>query len=62
MYIYYCMTGRAVQGNFLFEISPTDVRDDTEVKNGIFPRITRDFRVTIGTGNNGRAILGNIAL
>ena len=31
-------------GNILFEIdsiSPTEGRDDTEVENGIFPRITR---------------------
>ena len=40
--IYYCMTGRAIQGNFPFEIDcigPTKGRDDTEVENGIFPHI-----------------------
>ena len=40
--MYYCMTGRVIQGNILFEIDcigPTDGRDDTEVKNGILPRI-----------------------
>ena len=44
-YIYYCMTGRAIRGkNILFEIDrigPTKGRGDTEVENGIFPRIAR---------------------
>ena len=38
------MTGRAIHGNILFEIkhiAPTKGRDDTEVENGIFPRIAR---------------------
>ena len=60
----------AILGNVPFEIDrigPTGGRDNTEVKNGIFPRIARpkefyDFRVAIGTGNNERAIRGNIAL
>ena len=60
------MTGRAIRGNLPFEIDrigPTKGRDDTEVENGIFPRIARtedmliidllyDFSVTIGTDNN----------
>ena len=36
------MTGRAIRGNIVFEIDhigPTKGRDDTEVENGIFPRI-----------------------
>ena len=44
IYIYYCMTGRAIQGNILFEIDhigPTEGRDYTEVENGIFPHIAR---------------------
>ena len=42
--IYYCMTGRAIQGNSLFEIDrigPTKGKDDTEAENGIFPHIAR---------------------
>ena len=38
------MTRRARRGNIQFEIDridPTEVRDDTEVENGIFPRIAR---------------------
>ena len=66
---YICMTGRAIQGNIRFKIDrigPTEGKDDTEVENGIFPRIARpeiaiidllyEFRVTIVTGNNERAI------
>ena len=44
IHMYYCMTGRAIQGNIPFKIdriSPTEGRDDTEVENGIFPRIAR---------------------
>ena len=44
IYMYYCMTGRAVQGNIPFEIdriSPTEGRDDTEIENAIFPCIAR---------------------
>ena len=40
----YCMTGRAIQGNIMFEIdgvSPTERRDDSEVENRIFPSIDR---------------------
>ena len=36
------MTGRAIPGNILFEIDRiglTKGRDNTEVENGIFPRI-----------------------
>ena len=67
--IYYCMTWRAIRGNIPFEndrIGPTEGRDDTEVENRIFPRITNrgiaiidllyDFHVTIGTGNNERLL------
>ena len=38
------LTGRAIQGNILFEIDrigPTEGRDDTEVENRIFSRIAR---------------------
>ena len=45
IYNNYCMTGRAIRGNILFEIDrigPTEGgRDDTEVENGIFPPIAR---------------------
>ena len=40
--IYYCMTGRVIQGNIPFEINrigPIAGRDDTEVENGKFPQI-----------------------
>ena len=40
------MTGRAIQGDIPFEIDcigPTEGRDDTEVENGIFPRIERNI-------------------
>ena len=40
IYIYYCMTGRAIQGNILFEIDRiglTKGRDNTEVENGLVP-------------------------
>ena len=43
IHIYYCMTGRAIQGNIPFEIdhiSPIEGRDDTEVEN-IFPPIAQ---------------------
>ena len=43
-YMYYCMTGRAIQGNIMFEIdgvSPTERKDDSEVENRIFPSIAR---------------------
>ena len=36
------MTGRAIWGNIPFEIDridPTEGRNDTEVENGMFPRI-----------------------
>ena len=42
--IYYCMTERGMQGNIPFEINHiglTEGRDNTEVENGIFPRIAR---------------------
>ena len=38
------MTGRAIQGNIPFKvdrIGPTKGKDDTEVENGIFPRIAQ---------------------
>ena len=44
IHIYYYMTGRAIRGDILFEIDRvglTEGRDDTEVENGIFPRIAR---------------------
>ena len=44
IYMYYCMTGRIIQVNILLEIdciSPTEGKDDTEVKNRILPRIAR---------------------
>ena len=42
IYMYYCMTGRAIQGNIMFEIdgiSLTERRDDSGVENRIFPSI-----------------------
>ena len=69
IHMYYCMTGRAIQGNILFKIDHigrTRGRDDTEVENGIFPVLPNpriaiidllyEFHVTIVTGNNERAI------
>ena len=44
IYMYYCMTRRAIQGNIMFEIdgiSLTERRDDSEVENRIFPSIAR---------------------
>ena len=44
IHIYYYMPGRAIRGDILFEIDRvglTEGRDDTEVENGIFPRIAR---------------------
>ena len=37
----YIMTGRAIRGNEVDRIGPTEGRDDTEVENGIFLGITR---------------------
>ena len=66
------MTGRAIQGNSLFEIDLiglTERMDDTKVETPYCPSlgiaiidILDDFRVTtIGTaGNNERAIRGNL--
>ena len=42
--MYYFMTGRAIQGNIMFEIdgiSLTERRDDSEVENRIFPSLAR---------------------
>ena len=42
--MYYCMTGRTIWGNIVFEIDrigPTEGRDDTEVEKAIFPSIAR---------------------
>ena len=39
-----CITGKAIRGNIPFKIDYiglTEGRDDTEVWNGIFPRIAR---------------------
>ena len=50
IYIYYCITGRAIRGDILFEIDrigPTEGRDDAEVENGIFPHITRPEEIAI---------------
>ena len=44
MTLYYCMTVRAIHGNIPFEfdrISLAKGRDDTEIKNAIFPCIAR---------------------
>ena len=44
IYIYYCMTGRAIQENIQFEIDrigPTEGKDDTEVEKGIFSHIAQ---------------------
>ena len=49
-YIYNCITGRAIQGNIPVEIDyigPIEVRDDTEVENGIFSRINCTNRFII---------------
>ena len=69
VHMYYCMTGRAIQGNIPFKIDrigPTKGRQDTEIKNRIFPilpdpriaiiYLLYEFHITIVTGNNERAI------
>ena len=65
----YCITGRAIQENIQFvidHIGPTEGKDNTEVENGILTSATLFARaitsVSIGMGNNERAIKGNIAL
>ena len=76
MHIYYCMTGRAIRGTIPFEIDCIGLfegRDNTRGRErkmspycptrGIeIIYLLYEFCVTIGTGNNERAIEGNIAL
>ena len=66
--MYYCTTGRAIQGKILFKIDrigPTEGRDDTRGREqNISPYcptrgiaiidLLYDFRITIGKDNNER--------
>ena len=78
IYIYYCMTGRAIQGNIPFEVDHIGLTKGEGRYRGrernTYPYcpargitiidLIYDFRVTtgMGTGNNEGGIRGNITL